>query len=118
MAKQTYGLSDELDLAKIPAPDLPYGLCDPKAYNPPIGLIGCGGISQSHLRAYKAAGYNVVALCDCDAARAAARRKEFYPRAAVFTDPAELLKRDDCKRGLATLCIGGGMGVATVWEKV
>jgi acetyl-CoA C-acetyltransferase len=30
----------------------------------------------------------------------------------------EMLKRDDAKRGLATLCIGGGMGVATVWEKV
>lgn len=29
----------------------------------------------------------------------------------------EMLKRDDAKRGLATLCIGGGMGVATVWEK-
>jgi acetyl-CoA C-acetyltransferase len=30
----------------------------------------------------------------------------------------EMLKHDDCKRGLATLCIGGGMGVATIWEKV
>ena len=29
----------------------------------------------------------------------------------------EMIKRD-AKRGLATLCIGGGMGVATVWEKV
>ena len=29
----------------------------------------------------------------------------------------EMLKRDDCKRGLATLCIGGGMGVATIYEK-
>ena len=29
----------------------------------------------------------------------------------------EMMKRDDAKRGLATLCIGGGMGVATVWEK-
>ena len=29
----------------------------------------------------------------------------------------EMLKREDAKRGLATLCIGGGMGVATVWEK-
>lgn len=29
----------------------------------------------------------------------------------------EMLKRDDAKRGLATLCIGGGMGVATIWEK-
>lgn len=30
----------------------------------------------------------------------------------------EMLKRDDCKFGLSTLCIGGGMGVATIWEKV
>ena len=30
----------------------------------------------------------------------------------------EMLKRDDAKRGLATLCIGGGMGVATIFEKV
>ena len=30
----------------------------------------------------------------------------------------EMQKRDDAKRGLATLCIGGGMGVATIWEKV
>ena len=29
----------------------------------------------------------------------------------------EMMKRD-AKRGLATLCIGGGMGVATIWEKV
>ena len=29
----------------------------------------------------------------------------------------EMMKRDDAKRGLATLCIGGGMGVATIWEK-
>ena len=29
----------------------------------------------------------------------------------------EMQKRDDAKKGLATLCIGGGMGVATCWEK-
>ena len=29
----------------------------------------------------------------------------------------EMQKRPDAKRGLATLCIGGGMGVATVFEK-
>ena len=28
----------------------------------------------------------------------------------------EMLKRPDAKKGLATLCIGGGMGVATVFE--
>ena len=30
----------------------------------------------------------------------------------------EMQKRPDAKRGLATLCIGGGMGVATIFEKV
>jgi acetyl-CoA C-acetyltransferase len=29
----------------------------------------------------------------------------------------EMQKREEAKKGLATLCIGGGMGVATVWEK-
>ena len=29
----------------------------------------------------------------------------------------EMQKRDDAKKGLATLCIGGGQGVATVFEK-
>ncbi|MCI7474638.1 MAG: acetyl-CoA C-acetyltransferase [Clostridiales bacterium] len=29
----------------------------------------------------------------------------------------EMLKRPEAKRGLATLCIGGGMGVASVFEK-
>jgi acetyl-CoA C-acetyltransferase len=29
----------------------------------------------------------------------------------------EMLKRPDAKKGLATLCIGGGMGTATIFEK-
>ena len=29
----------------------------------------------------------------------------------------EMAKRPEAKKGLATLCIGGGQGVATVWEK-
>ena len=29
----------------------------------------------------------------------------------------EMMKRDDAKKGLATLCIGGGQGVATIFEK-
>ncbi len=29
----------------------------------------------------------------------------------------EMMKRPEAKRGLATLCIGGGMGVASIWEK-
>jgi len=62
---------------------------------PVIGLIGCGGITATHLRAYKDAGYNVVALCDAAEERAEARRKEYFPRALVFTDHRKLLRRDD-----------------------
>jgi len=29
----------------------------------------------------------------------------------------EMQKREGAKRGLATLCIGGGMGVATIFER-
>ena len=34
----------------IPAPRLPCGLPKPVLYRPKIGLIGCGGITPSHLR--------------------------------------------------------------------
>ena len=36
----------------------------------------------------------------------------------IVTLVHEMEKRDNVKFGLATLCIGGGMGVATIWEKV
>jgi predicted dehydrogenase len=60
-----------------------------------IGLIGCGGISSTHLAAYRDMGLNVVALCDRIASRARARRKEFFPDAAVYTDYNDLLRCDD-----------------------
>ena len=92
---QTYGLAETAALRPMEAPQLPYQPRNPKRYNPPIGLIGCGGISQSHLRAYLAAGFNVVALCDCNLERATARQKEFFPAARVYEDYRDLLKRDD-----------------------
>jgi predicted dehydrogenase len=60
-----------------------------------IGLIGCGFISEMHLAAYRAAGYNVVALCDRTLAKAEFRRDEFFPPAAVTDSVGELLDRDD-----------------------
>ena len=35
----------------------------------------------------------------------------------LFTLLHEMQKREDAKKGLATLCIGGGMGCATIVEK-
>lgn len=77
------------------APALPYLPRNPVAYRPNIGLIGCGGIAPYHLRAYKHAGYRVVALCDRMGGKAEALRAEHFPEARVCTDYRELVRRDD-----------------------
>jgi predicted dehydrogenase len=93
--KLAYDLKVKTADKPIAAPKLPYQPRNPKKYNPNIALIACGGITHTHLTAYKAAGYNVVAFCDCDLSKAEARRKEFYPDAMVTTDHRDILRRDD-----------------------
>jgi len=93
--EETYGLSTSAAGGNIAAPTLPYGPAKPKVYSPNIGLIACGGITESHLNAYTKAGYKVVALCDHDLAKAEKRREQFYPEAATTTDYKEVLARDD-----------------------
>jgi len=93
--KDDYGLPKKLSSRKIAAPVVPYEPRDPKKYKPRIGLIACGGITSSHLKAYKAAGYNVVALCDLVKSKALKRQEEFYPKAEVYTDYRKVLERDD-----------------------
>jgi predicted dehydrogenase len=95
MNEQDYGLSQVPLAAEAAAPELEYRPRDPRRYHPPIGLIGCGSISEYHLAAYRRAGYNVVALCDLNESRARARRTEFYPEARVYTDYQDLLRLDE-----------------------
>lgn len=90
-----YGLAKVEPTQRIAAPELPYLPRNPQRYNPPIGLIGCGGISSQHLHAYKQAGFNVVALCDRTESKARARQQQFYPGAFVTTDYREVLNRAD-----------------------
>lgn len=80
---------------EITAPDLSYLPRNPKAYSPGIGLVGCGGIAPYHLRAYKKAGYRVIALCDRTLQKAETLRNEYFPDAAVFEDYREIIARDD-----------------------
>lgn len=91
---EDYALSAKAT-GKMKAPVLPYQPRDPKHYRPNIALIGCGGITAQHLRAYKEANYNVVALCDLIEENARCRAEEFYPNARVYTDAQEVLRRDD-----------------------
>lgn len=79
----------------VAAPSLSYRPQDPHRYRPGIALVGCGGISAWHLRAYRSANYRVVALCDVNLASAAQRRDEFYPSADVTDDLQKVLRRDD-----------------------
>jgi predicted dehydrogenase len=78
----TYALKSAA-VADIPAPELDYRPPSPRAYKPRIGLIGAGGIAASHLDAYRAAGWEVAAICNRTLAKAAARAREFAPRAKV-----------------------------------
>ena len=90
-----YSLSQKSPDASMPAPELPYRPRDPEGYRPNIGMIACGGITESHLTAYTKAGYPVVALCDLIEERAKKRQAQFYPRASVTTDYREVLERED-----------------------
>lgn len=93
--KRDYALAGKTTDRRIDAPPVAYLPRDPKRYHPGIGLIGCGGITESHLRAYRAAGYRVLALCNRTPSKAIQRQKEFYPRADVYTDYRDLLQRND-----------------------
>lgn len=89
-----YGLSAVDSRGTIPAPVLNYLPPRPKRYRPGIALVGCGGIAEYHLRAYREMGLEVVALCDRNLSRAEQRREAFFPEARVVADYQEVLRLD------------------------
>jgi predicted dehydrogenase len=94
-APRTYGLSEIAESHAAQLPQLDYLPQLPEGQQPPIALIGAGGISEYHLRAYRALNLNVVVICDLDASRAADRQRAYYPDADVETDFRRVLMRDD-----------------------
>lgn len=85
----TYALKST-DLPEIAAPDVDYGPPAPKK-SLTIGLVGTGGISNSHLDAYRTAGWTVGAMWNRTKAKAEEKAKEFCPNAKVADDWQELL---------------------------
>ncbi|MEZ6136257.1 MAG: Gfo/Idh/MocA family oxidoreductase [Pirellulaceae bacterium] len=67
---------------------------NPQSYAPNIGLIGCGGISVHHLKAYQSAGYRVTGLCDLNLGAAQMRAEAYYPNAKIYSDYHDLLRDD------------------------
>jgi predicted dehydrogenase len=80
---------------KVKAPKLAYQPPKPRRYRPRIGLIGCGGIVDNHLKAAQALGVEVVAFCDPNPEAATRRRDAYFPNADVYADHRLLLARDD-----------------------
>ena len=90
-----YGLSPDKETKTIDAPPVDYLPKKPKSYNPKIGLVGTGGISEFHLKNYLACGYEVSAITNRTRSKAEAKRDEFYPNAVVCEDHRELLEMDE-----------------------
>ncbi|MDR3691429.1 MAG: Gfo/Idh/MocA family oxidoreductase [Fimbriimonas sp.] len=95
MAETNYEITSGDRERHVAALKFPYKPSNPKSYKPKIGLLGCGGITETHLTAYRAAGYDVVALCDKVQERAESRRSKFFPNATVYTDSRAVLDRKD-----------------------
>jgi predicted dehydrogenase len=94
--EEDYGLADIVELEEMSAPDLPYKPSDPASYDPGIAMIGMGGISEQHCKAYTKSGYNVVAMCSRSRENAEERKAEFYPDRDVdiYTDYRDILELD------------------------
>jgi predicted dehydrogenase len=90
-----YDLKNDSTLPEMPVTSLDISPPSPKQYQPRIGLIACGGITESHLKAYKAQGWPVLAFADVNREAAEKRRDEFNPQADVYCDYHDLLQRDD-----------------------
>jgi predicted dehydrogenase len=96
MAEDDYGLSPAKARREIPPPDvdyLPHGPRHPERHG--IAVVGAGGISAFHLKAYAAAGWNVVGIADRTLAKAEALRDTWFPGATATTDAEALIRRED-----------------------
>jgi len=77
-AQRNYPLAATGVARRFPAPKLNYQPPAPRKYRP---RIGCGGITANHFAASRAAGWEVVALCDVNASAAL---KPFAPDVALI----------------------------------
>ncbi len=79
---ETYALK-AAELPEVGTPAVAYTPPRPTHYEPRIGMIGTGGISGSHLDAYRKAGWEVAALWNRTREKAESKAAEFCPEARV-----------------------------------
>jgi len=90
-----YGIIRKEEVREIAPPAIDYSPPRPRAINPGIGLIGTGGISETHLKAYRKQGFNLIALTNRTRSKAEEKRDRFFPEAEVLDSVAEMLARPD-----------------------
>ncbi|QDU33888.1 1,5-anhydro-D-fructose reductase [Poriferisphaera corsica] len=60
-----------------------------------LGLIGCGGITEQHMKGYEQGGYEVVAFADLKHENAVVRRDTYNPQGEVYATHHELLADEE-----------------------
>jgi len=90
----TYALKSA-NLPEIAAPEVPYRPPMPKTYRPQIGMIGTGGISASHLDAYRTAGWDVAALWNRTRSKAEEKAATYCPKARIEDDWKAILSNSE-----------------------
>lgn len=59
-----------------------------------IAIIGCGGISRTHINAILKTKSEIVALCDIDVIKAQKIKEEFNLNAEIYQDYQKILEKD------------------------
>jgi len=74
-----YGLSKQVSSARIAAPALEYLPRVPRRYRPKIGVVGAGGVTEYHLKAYQKLGLDVALICDLNLSAPVFEGTSFFP---------------------------------------
>ena len=75
----------------IEAPNLSYRPPKTSSYNPYIAVVGTGGISSTHLAAYKKAKYKIAILYNRTLSKAKKLRDMYFPNAEITNNFNEIL---------------------------
>ena len=75
----------------VKAPNFDYKPPTTKSYNPNIAIVGTGGISSTHLAAYKKAKYNVKLLYNRTLSKAKKLRDIYFPQSDITNNFNDIL---------------------------
>lgn len=90
ISQDTYALKSSSSKL-IKAPNFDYKPPTTKSYNPNIAIVGTGGISSTHLAAYKKAKYKVKVLYNRTLTKAKKLRDLYFPKADITNNFNDIL---------------------------